>query len=88
MILPSEKSATDVAAQCFLNALIRETKRLATGGIPARRIDYPAGRTEVAPFQSGLFLPNPASPLCISCSSGHGIRQLSCRLYHSLPAYY
>ncbi|MFB3732583.1 hypothetical protein ACE184_24520 [Escherichia coli] len=26
MILPSEKSATDVAAQCFLNALIRETK--------------------------------------------------------------
>lgn len=25
MILPSEKSATDVAAQCFLNALIRET---------------------------------------------------------------
>ena len=84
MILPSEKSATDVAAQCFLNALIRETKAWQL----AERIDYPAGRTEVAPFQSGLFLPNPASPLCISCSSGHGIRQLSCRLYHSLPAYY
>ncbi len=25
MTLPSEKPATDVAAQCFLNALIRET---------------------------------------------------------------
>ncbi|GDV02272.1 siderophore biosynthesis protein [Escherichia coli] len=49
MTLPSEKPATDVAAQCFLNALIRETTdwklthRLETDRIPARRIAHPAG---------------------------------------------
>ena len=88
MTLPSEKPATDVAAQCFLNALIRETTDWKLTEYPPDELLIPLDEQKSLHFRVAYFSPTQHHRFCISCTSGHGIRQLSCRLYHSLPAYY
>lgn len=63
MTLPTKTSTLDVAAQCFLNSLVRETKDWRLTEYQPTQLIIPLGEQPGAPFQSGLFLPNPASPL-------------------------
>ena len=57
MILPSEKSATDVAAQCFLNALIRETKDWQLAEYPPDELIIPLDEQKSLHFRVAYFSP-------------------------------
>lgn len=57
MTLPSEKSATDVAAQCFLNALIRETKDWQLTEYPPDELIIPLDEQKSLHFRVVYFSP-------------------------------
>ena len=71
-------AGTDVAAQCFLNALLRETKDWrylpATAADELSQIHIPLSQTQGHPGFSTLFLPNPASSVSLP-GNAHPDRQ-------------
>ena len=87
MILPSEKSATDVAAQCFLNALIRETKDWQLAEYPPDELIIPLDEQKSLHFRVAYFSPTQhhrfAFPAHLVTASGSYPVDFT-----SLPAYY
>ncbi len=63
MILPSEKSATDVAAQCFLNALIRETKDWQLAEYPPDELIIPLDEQKSLHFRVAYLTQTPEGRL-------------------------
>lgn len=57
MTLPSEKPATDVAAQCFLNALIRETTDWKLTEYPPDELLIPLDEQKSLHFRVAYFSP-------------------------------
>ncbi len=57
MTLPSEKPATDVAAQCFLNALIRETTDWKLTEYPPDELLIPLDEQKSLHFRVTYFSP-------------------------------
>lgn len=61
MTLPSEKPATDVAAQCFLNALIRETTDWKLTEYPPDELLIPLDEQKSLHFRVAYFSPTQPS---------------------------